>query len=305
MNYSDWRIFVFAEVHNKLLHMERAKPTPALVDIEKVIKDKSPTLKKVIPGFITAYLKRIIHQDELNFYLTEYAHLQGVEFIDAVLGYINTKLELVGLENIPEKEKCIIASNHPLGGLDGMALMLAVSHVRGDIVFPVNDILMNVKNLESLFIPINKHGSNAENIKIINDTFASDKVVCYFPAGLVSRKTGGEVRDMEWKSTFITKAKRFERNIIPTHISGKNTNFFYNLANIRKKLGIKANIEMLYLVDEFHKQKNQTLVITFGPHIPYQIFDKRNTAAQWADLVKQYVYKMSAGYKESFEEFIK
>jgi hypothetical protein len=120
--------------------MESAKPTPALVDIEKVIKDKSPTLKKMLPGFITAYLKRIIHQDELNFYLTEYAHLQGVEFIDAVLGYINTKLELVGLENIPKTEKCIIASNHPLGGLDGMALMLAVSHVRGDIVFPVNDI---------------------------------------------------------------------------------------------------------------------------------------------------------------------
>ncbi len=285
--------------------MESAKPTPALVDIEKVIKDKSPTLKKILPDFVIAYLKRIIHQDELNFYLTEYAHLQGVEFIDAVLGYINTKLELVGLENIPKTEKCIIASNHPLGGLDGMALMLAVSNVRGDIVFPVNDILMNVKNLESLFIPINKHGSNAENIKIINDTFASDKVVCYFPAGLVSRKTGGKVRDMEWKSTFITKAKRFERDIIPTHISGRNTNFFYNLANIRKKLGVKANLEMLYLVDEFHKQKNETLTITFNPPISYKAFDKRFTAAEWADLLKQYVYKMGAGYKVSFEEFIK
>jgi putative hemolysin len=284
--------------------MESAKPTPALVDIEKVIKDKSPTLKKILPGFIIAYLKRIIHQDELNFYLTEYAHLQGVEFIDAVLGYINTKLELVGLENIPKTEKCIIASNHPLGGLDGMALMLAVSNVRGDIVFPVNDILMNVKNLESLFIPINKHGSNAENIKIINDTFASDKVVCYFPAGLVSRKTGGEVRDMEWKSTFITKAKRFERDIIPTHISGRNTNFFYNLANLRKKLGIKANLEMLYLVDEFHKQKNQTLVITFGTPIPYETFDKRYTPVQWAALVKLYVYRMGSGYKETFKDFL-
>jgi putative hemolysin len=274
------------------------------VDIDQVLADKSPTLKKILPGFIIAYLKRIIHQDELNFYLTEYAHLQGVEFIDAVLKYINTKLELVGLENIPKKEKCIIASNHPLGGLDGMALMLAVSHVRDDIVFPVNDILMNVKNLESLFIPINKHGSNADNIKIINDTFASDKVVCYFPAGLVSRKNSGKIRDVEWKSTFITKAKRFERDIIPTHISGKNTNFFYNLANIRKKLGIKANLEMLYLVDEFHKQKNQTLVITFGPNIPYQTFDKRFTAAQWADLVKQFVYRMGEGINEEFEDFL-
>jgi putative hemolysin len=128
--------------------------------------------------------------------------------------------------------------------------------------------------------------------------------VCYFPAGLVSRKTGGEVRDMEWKSTFITKAKRFERDIIPTHISGRNTNFFYNLANLRKKLGIKANLEMLYLVDEFHKQKNQTLVITFGTPIPYETFDKRYTPVQWAALVKLYVYRMGSGYKETFKDFL-
>lgn len=285
--------------------MENNKPTPALIDIDQVLENKSSTLKKVLPGFIISYLKRIIHQDELNFYLTEFADKQGVDFIDAVLGYINTNLELVGLENIPKSEKCIVASNHPLGGLDGMALMLAVSHVRNDIVFPVNDILMNVKNLESLFIPINKHGSNAENIKIINDTFASDKVVCYFPAGLVSRKTGGEVRDVEWKTTFITKAKRFKRDIIPTHISGSNTNFFYNLANYRKKLGVKTNIEMLYLVDEFHKQKNKTLVIKFGQLIPYQTFDKRFNNTGWADLLKQYVYKMGDGYNEPFEEFVK
>jgi 1-acyl-sn-glycerol-3-phosphate acyltransferase len=161
------------------------------------------------------YLKRIIHQDELNYYLTEYRDRYGVHFIDGVLTSINTKLDLVGLENIPKTEKCIVASNHPLGGLDGMALMLAVSHVRPDIIFPVNDLLMNIKNLEVMFIPINKHGSNAENIKIINDTFASDKLICYFPAGLVSRKQNGKILDLEWKTTFITKAKRFKRDISP------------------------------------------------------------------------------------------
>ena len=291
----------------KVIKPEEKEPVvkPALIDLDKVIRQKSKTLRSMLPGFVMRYLKRIIHQDELNYYLTEYAHLKGVEFIDAVLGDMNTKLDLVGLENIPEKEKCIIASNHPLGGLDGMALMLAVSHRRKDIVFPVNDLLMNVKNLEPLFIPINKHGSNAENIKIINDTFASDKLVCYFPAGLVSRKRKGKIRDLEWKTTFITKAKRFKRDIIPTHISGKNTNFFYNLANLRKRLRIKANLEMLYLVDEFHKQKNKTLTITFGPKIPFSTFDKRYSNTEWADLVKQYVYKMGEGYKEPFDIFLK
>ena len=284
--------------------MEKKEVKPALIDLDNVIRQKSPTLKRLLPGFVMRYLKRIIHQDELNYYLTEYAHLEGVDFIDAVLADMNTRLELAGVENIPKTEKCIIASNHPLGGLDGMALMLAVSHARKDIVFPVNDLLMNVKNLEPLFIPINKHGSNAENIQIINDTFASDKLVCYFPAGLVSRKTKGKIRDLEWKATFITKAKRFKRDIVPTHINGRNTHFFYNLANFRKKAGIKANLEMLYLVDEFHKQKNKTLIITFGTKIPYTTFDKRFTNAEWAELVKQYVYKMGEGYNEPFETFL-
>ncbi len=275
-----------------------------LLDIENVLADKSPALSRFLPGFVIRYLKRIIHQDELNYYLTEYHDRMGVDFIEAVLTKINTKLDLVGLENIPKTEKCIVASNHPLGGLDGMALMLAVSRVRRDIIFPVNDILMNIKNLEVLFIPINKHGSNAENIQIINNTFASDKLVCYFPAGLVSRKQHGRVMDLEWKTTFITKAKRFKRDIIPTHISGRNTNFFYGLANFRKKIGLKANIEMLYLVDEFHKQKGNTLRITFGQRIPCDTFDKRHSKDEWAALMREYVYEMGEGLQQPFAEWV-
>ena len=275
-----------------------------LLDLDQVLTNKNPTLGKLLPGFVMRYLKRIIHQDELNYYLTEFHDRYGVDFIDGVLSHINTKLDLVGLENIPKTGKCIVASNHPLGGLDGMALMLAVSNVRRDIVFPVNDLLMNIKNLEVMFIPINKHGSNTENIKIINDTFASDKLVCYFPAGLVSRKQKGKILDLEWKTTFITKAKRFKRDIIPTHISGKNTNFFYNLANFRKKIGLKANLEMLYLVDEFHKQRDKTLRITFGRRIPFTTFDKRYKKEEWAMLMREYIYLMGGGMKQPFDEWV-
>ncbi len=281
------------------------KPIPDnLLDLDKIIENKSPLLKKMLPGFVIGYLKRTIHQDRFNHFLRTYHDLQGVEFIDAVLKDINTKLDLVGLENIPKKEKCIIASNHPLGGLDGMALMLAVSNVRSDIVFPVNDLLMNVQNLEVLFIPINKHGSNTENIKIINDTFASDKLICYFPFGLVSRKRKGIIRDLEWKATIITKAKRFKRDIIPTHISGRNSNFFYNLANFRKRIGLKANLEMLYLPNEMIKQENQILKMTFSPKVPYQFFDKRHTKAEWAELMRQYIYTLEKGNDEPFVSWV-
>ncbi len=277
---------------------------PVLINIDQVLAEKSPLLKKLLPGFLISYFKRLIHQDQLNRYLTDYSHRPGVGFIDSVLSDMNTQLDVRGIENIPKEEKCIIASNHPLGGLDGMALMLAVSKARKDIVFPVNDILMNVKPLEPLFIPINKHGSNAENIKIINDTFAANNVVCYFPFGLVSRKRKGEIKDLEWKTTFITKAKRFQRDIIPTHISGRNTHFFYNLSNLRKKLGIKANLEMLFLVDEFIKQSNQTLIIRFGEAIPYSTFDKRYSNAEWADKMRKYTYALGTGETKSFVSMI-
>lgn len=272
-----------------------------LLDLDKIVENKSPLLKKLLPDFVLNYLKRTIHQDRLNYLLTTYADSMGVDFIDAVLKDINTRLELIGLENIPKKGKCIVASNHPLGGLDGMAIMLAVSKVRNDFLFPVNDLLLNIKNLKMLFIPINKHGSNAENIKILNDTFASNKLICYYPYGLVSRKRKGQILDLEWKPTFITKAKRFKRDVIPTFNSGQNSNFFYNLANFRKSIGMKANIEMLYLPDELFKQANQTITITFGQKVPYQFFDKRYTNIEWAELMRKYVYTLAGGNQESFE----
>ncbi len=264
------------------------------VDVKEALRQKNPKLAKIIPRFALNYFKNhIVHEDELNNVIRLYGDRLGVPFIDGALQYMNTTVKLVGLENIPESGRYIIASNHPLGGLDGLALMWAVYKRRKDLIFPVNDILMNVKNLEPLFIPINKHGSNAQNIGIINETFESDKIVCYFPAGLVSRKQKkGVIKDLDWQPTFITKAKRFKRDIIPTHISGRNSEFFYNLANLRKKLHIKANLEMLFLVDEFYKQKNKELKITFGNPIPYGYFDKRYKKDEWANLLRDFVYTL-------------
>lgn len=272
-----------------------------LIDIEKVLQDKTPLVSSFMPGFVVNYLKWLIHQDEFNANLIKHENLEGIDFIDASLADLNVTTEVEGIENIPKSGRYIVASNHPLGGLDGLALMLAVSKKRNDIVFPVNDILMNVKHLQPLFIPINKHGSNAENIQIINKTFASDKIVCYFPFGLVSRKRKGKIMDLEWKSTFITKAKRYKRDIIPAHIEGRNSSFFYNLSNIRKAFGIKINIEMLFLVNEMYKQRNSTLKITFGKPISYESFDRSHTKSEWAELLRQFSYKLGKDSSAQFE----
>jgi putative hemolysin len=216
----------------------------------------------------------------------------GLDFVEAIVQEFTKEVKVTGRENIPAEGRGIIVSNHPLGGLDGIALLHEAGKVRKEIVFPVNDILMNLKNLAPLFIPINKHGSNSENIRIIEDTFASDKMMVYFPAGLVSRKQKGVIKDLDWKKTVIAKARKHKRDIIPTLIDGQNSAFFYNFANFRKKSGIKQNIEMIYLPGEMMKQKIKTVNIIFGKPISWTLFDKRYNDTEWASKLKDYVYSL-------------
>jgi len=262
------------------------------LDIRKVIADKNPKLRKLLPDFIFRYLERIMHIKELNAFIEENNDKFGLDFVEAARDNFGVNIHVNGAENIPREGRFVFASNHPLGGIDGMALMLVVGRRQKDVLFPVNDILMNIPNLQELFIPINKHGSNAENARIIDDTFAGDKTMLYFPAGLCSRKKQGQIIDLEWHKTFISKAKRHQRDVVPVYIEGHNSNFFYNLANLRTKLRIKANIEMLYLVDEMFKQKNKDIVITFGEVIPYTTFDRTKKDKQWAIEVKKKMYQL-------------
>jgi putative hemolysin len=260
------------------------------IDVERMLSSKSKKAYKFTPRFIIAYLKRIVHQDYINGFLKEQEGILGLDFVRALLDEFEIKLNVQGLENIDPKRKYIIAANHPIGSMDGLALMDVLGKVRKDIVFPVNDLLMSVPNLQPLFIPINKHGSNIENARIIDRAFASDAMMLYFPAGLVSRRKKGIIEDLEWKKTFIRKSRDYERDIIPTYIEGSNSSFFYNLANWRARLGIKINLEMLYLADEMFKQRAKEIKIIFGKPIPHQTFDRSKKDIEWASDVKKQVY---------------
>jgi putative hemolysin len=279
----------------------RSQKRGEFLDLDRVIANKSPRLLKMLPRFVLNYLKKIIHQDDLNEIDRKHGDLYDLDFLDAILKDFGVKIIYRGLENIPANGRWIIASNHPLGGLDGMALMWVVGKVRKDILFPVNDLLMNIPNLRGLFIPINKLGSNAGNARSIDDAFASDKAMLFFPAGLCSRKQKGEICDLEWKKSFITRARTHKRDIIPCHINGRNSNWFYNLAKLRAVLGIKVNIEMLYLVDEMYKQGNKEIVITFGKPISYTIFDKKIPDVIWAQKLKAQAYKLDKDMNSSFK----
>ncbi len=269
------------------------------IDIEKVIAEKNPRLLKSLPGFIISYIKKVLHQDQINGFIAVHGNNYGFDFIEKIIEEFGVSVETIGIENVPQTGGIVIASNHPLGGLDALAMMHILSKKRKDMRFIVNDILLTFKNLKELFIPVNKHGkSGAESVKMINAQFASEQLTLVFPAGLVSRKQeGGIIKDLEWKKSFITKARQYQRDIIPVYVEGINSNFFYNLSRWRKRLGIKANIEMFYLMDEMYKQHGKKITIYFGKPIKYSTFDKSKTDEQWANYIKELVYKLPSSQK--------
>lgn len=260
------------------------------IDIEKLIAYKSPRLLKYIPRFALRYLKHILHQDEVNYVLTTY-RTQGLTFLDDLIRHLNISYSVQGLERLQQGQRYMFVSNHPLGALDGVIIMSAIGKAFPNIKFPVNDFLLLLQPLQPLFLPINKHGAqSAEAVRQLRDCLASDNQVLYFPAGLCSRKIRGKITDLPWKKSFIKMAVEHKRNVVPMFFEGRNSNFFYGLANWRKRLGIKVNLEMLYLSDELFRQRNSTFKLCVGDAIPYETFTKEKKIAEWGDFVRQKTY---------------
>ena len=267
------------------------------IDIDKILKSKMGSKVKFVPRFLVSWLKKIIHEDEVNRFLWESRGLSGTEWLTECVRYLKMDVEIVGLENLPDKNDgklYTFVSNHPLGGQDGVALGYVLGkHYEGKVKYLVNDLLMNLRGLAPLCIPINKTGKQAKDFpKMVEAGFQSDDQLIMFPAGLCSRRQNGVIRDLEWKKTFVVKSIQAKRDVIPVHFGGRNSDFFYNLANVCKALGIKFNIAMLYLADEMFKNRHKTFTVTFGKPIPWQTFDKSKTPAQWAEYVKDIVYKL-------------
>lgn len=270
------------------------KQKKQFIDLEKVIRDKNPSLLKWMPGVLLRYIKRIVHVDEVNALMEKNAELRGLDFVEALIADFGVEVSLKGGENIPERQPVIFAANHPLGGLDGIALIYALGKYRQDLRFLVNDLLSEIKNFGELFVPVNKHGSHGrKGSSLIEETYASENAVLVFPAGLVSRKQKGGIRDLDWTKSFINKARKYKKDVIPVYIEGRNSNFFYNLARIRKAVGIKANLEMFYLPDEMFAQKGKKVTIHIGKPISYTYFDRSKKDLYWAEEVKQRVYAMA------------
>lgn len=267
------------------------------IDVRRLIAEKNPGLLKWLPGFVLRWIARIIHQEELNAFMDANKDANAFQFCKAALALFNQKLQLKGIAHVPRApESCIFVANHPFGGMDAITIIYLLREVRPDIKFIVNDLLMAVANLREKFVGVNKVGrSAAASLQKVEAQFASDTATFLFPAGLVSRKIDGKVVDLEWKKTFVTKAKKYQKPVVPVHIDGKLTNRFYRVARLRKMLGIKANIEMFFLADELFKQQNKQVSIVIGKPISPETFTPEKSDYEWAQWMKQEVYKLRQG----------
>lgn len=262
-----------------------SRQTPLKIDLDAILRQRIGDRKsRFIPRFATAALERLVHQNELNATLEATFPTEGSEFAARVYNHFSLTLNVEGLENIPPEGRFIFASNHPLGGLDGIGLIKVLGAKYGDenIRFLVNDMLMNVEPLRSVFLPINKFGAQGRAAaRLISEAYQSHRQIIIFPAGLVSRLSDdGKIADLEWQKSFILKAVEHKRDIIPIRFVGKNRMRFYRTARIRSSFGLKFNIEQTMLPAELCAARGKTFSVKILKPISWQHLEERLQAGE-------------------------
>jgi putative hemolysin len=263
------------------------------IDIEQILRKRNPKLARLLPRPLLRWFARLVRQDEINAVLRKYGHLEGTAFIRAVLDEWDYRPQVTLDPGIDPSKKYIFAANHPLGGLDGLILAAEIESRFGAVKVMVNDLLMNLTPVRSLFIPVNSYGrQSVQYARDVDRMYDSGVQVLLFPAGLCSRKNGCTVEDPVWRKNVITKAVQHRRDVVPVFFDAVNTNRFYRIANLRKRLGIRFNLELVLLPGEMFRQKNKRMSIRFGAPIPWQTFSAEKSPEAWAAWLREQVYAL-------------
>lgn len=267
-----------------------------------MLKERLGARSRYVPRVLVGMVERLICQEELNGLLERNFPLRGPDFCRAVLADLGVRLKMRGTENMPTNPRCIIVSNHPLGGLDGVSMIAHISQHYDNmpVHFVVNDLLMAVEPLRECFIPINKHGSQSRDSAATIDTIlAGEDPVVIYPAGLVSRLgSDGKIADLVWRKMVVSKAIESKRDIVPVHFDGENSRSFYRWARFRKRIGLKFNYEMVLLPREVIRSKGKTFTLTCGKPIPWQSLQGGPKAASEAAMLRNIVYSLPSQYNE-------
>ena len=268
------------------------------IDVGLVLREKAPRLARWIPRPLINRLRRLIHEKELNHIYANYWDLAPQPFIRACFREWGVSYSIEGLERLAPGGRYLFVANHPFGGMDGMMLADKLIEHFGDVRVVVNDILRHVTPLDPLWVPVNKHGAQSLSYaRRFDEAFSGPLPVLTFPAGLCSRKIGGRITDTQWRPSFLKKAKASNRLLVPIFVEGRLSNFFYNLSRTRKALGIKANIEMLWLPDEMFSQKGCHFRMRVGEPIDPASLEGFGSVREQVDEVRRRCYLLEKELK--------
>lgn len=267
------------------------------INIAGVLRERVPRYYRYIPRWMIRRLADMICQDRLNELLERNASLQGADFAAAVVHDLSVTYDICGVRPDSSHRRVILVSNHPLGGLDGLVLAAVAKEIYGDVPpakFVVNDLLDFVEPLRPIFLGVNKHGAQSrDSVSDIDSAFAGDGPIVMFPAGLVSRMgSAGRVADLDWHKMSVVKAISSQRDIIPVHFSGENSQFFYKFARLRTRLGLRFNIEMVRLPKEVFLSEGAHFTLTFGKAIPWSSLRGGREALSQAAELRSIVYEL-------------
>lgn len=267
------------------------------IDIEKILSGRLGSKARFVPKSLVRWLRKIAHEDQVNLFLHDHRDEQGTEWLTSTVEYLKMHITIEGKENLPAKDDgrlYTFVSNHPLGGQDGVALGSIIGkQYDGRFRYLVNDLLMHLPGLKPVCVGINKTGKQSRDFpRMVEAAFQGDNHVIMFPAGLNSRMIDGRIHDLPWKKTFVTKSVQYQRDVVPIHFSGRNSDRFYRIANWQKRLHLKVNLAMLFLVDEMYRNVDKEFTVKIGKPIPWQTFDNSRTPSEWAQWVEDKVYEL-------------
>jgi putative hemolysin len=276
-----------------------------MIDIKKTLAHKHPDFeKKTGAKLFLKLLKRLLHEDEINDFIQNNQHLKGFAFLDYVLDHFNFSYQVNNrdFDNIPAEGRVIIVANHPIGSLDGLALLKLVRSVRPDVRIVANELLRYIDPLDSLFLSVDNMNTGAQHksqYKAMLSALESEQAVIIFPAGEVSRIRPSGVRDGVWKAGFLKLADKTQSPVLPIYIDAQNSVLFYALSAIYKPLGT------LMLVQEMFKQSHQKIQFHISKPIPWKSIAKHeHKGKKLANQFRKYLYRLDQPKKIKQKPFL-
>ena len=250
----------------------------------------------LITPSIRALLRRLLREDQFARFTEQYPHLQGMDFVEQILESFQFTYTVADRdrENIPASGRVMIVANHPIGTLDGLALLKLVHDSRPDVRIVANDLLDAVKPLRSclLSVKVMTGITLKEQIARIDQALANEEAVIIFPAGEVSRFGPGGIRDGRWHKGFLRLAARAKAPILPIHVRGRNSLSFYTTSMLSKPLST------LMLIGEMFRRQRKPLTLTIGGLIPFAAYDGLKIREKdKIELFHKHLYRIGAGKK--------